>query len=89
MRDGVNLNATLYRPQGENRTPAIFTLTPYIADSYHDRAWYFARSGYAFALIDCRGRGNSQGAFNPFFQEADDGHDVDHPSCLHVPVNDL
>jgi hypothetical protein len=76
MRDGVNLNATLYRPRSENRTPAIFTLTPYIADSYHERAWYFARSGYAFALVDCRGRGNSQGAFNPFFQEADDGHDI-------------
>lgn len=76
MRDGVRLNATLYRPKGSEPTPAIFTLTPYIADSYHPRALYFARQGYAFALMDCRGRGNSEGEFEPFVNEARDGHDI-------------
>lgn len=76
MRDGVRLNATLYRPQEAARTPVIFLLTPYIADSYHERAIYFARHGYAFALVDCRGRGNSEGVFDPFFQEAHDGYNV-------------
>src|SRR5205814_3592123 len=80
MRDKVELNATLYLPKSPAasaaRTPAIFTLTPYISDSYHARAAYFASNGYAFALVDVRGRGNSGGDFEPFANEARDGHDV-------------
>src|ERR1700732_994537 len=45
MRDKVELNATLYLPKGNAKVPArgpvIFTLTPYISDSYHPRAAYF------------------------------------------------
>src|SRR5213595_4034258 len=80
LRDKVELNATLYLPKSANatagRTPVIFTLTPYISDSYHARAAYFAAHGYAFALVDVRGRGNSGGEFEPFANEARDGHDV-------------
>jgi len=76
MRDGIHLNATLYRPKANRTTPAIFTLTPYIADSYHPRAMYFAQNGYAFLLIDSRGRGNSEGKFEPFVSEGRDGHDI-------------
>lgn len=77
MRDGVHLNATLYRPhEQKDPLPAIFELTPYISDSYHARAYYFAQHGYVFAIVDVRGRGNSQGKFNPFFQEPQDGHDI-------------
>jgi len=81
MRDKVELNATLYLPQSREpssppRTPVIFTLTPYISDSYHARAAYLASHGYAFALVDVRGRGNSGGEFEPFANEARDGHDV-------------
>ncbi|MGE0554050.1 MAG: CocE/NonD family hydrolase [Gemmatimonadales bacterium] len=77
LRDGVTLNATIYLPaESREPRPVIFTLTPYIADSYHDRAMYFARHGYVFALVDVRGRGNSGGAFEPMANEAKDGHDV-------------
>ena len=77
MRDGVQLNGTVYRPHGQSGPlPVIFTLTPYIADSYHDRAMYFAQHGYVYVLVDVRGRGNSAGTFEPFAQEARDGHDV-------------
>jgi putative CocE/NonD family hydrolase len=76
MRDGVRLNATLYKPKGKKKVPAIFTLTPYIADSYHPRASFFSQNGYGFALIDCRGRGNSGGKFIPFINDARDGHDI-------------
>jgi uncharacterized protein len=77
LRDGVELAATVYRPAGQKEPlPVIFTLTPYIADSYHPRAMYFARHGYVFALVDVRGRGSSGGTFEPFAQEARDGHDV-------------
>jgi uncharacterized protein len=76
MRDGAQLNATLYKPKGEARTPVVFTLTPYVADTYHERSTFFARNGYAFALVDCRGRGNSSGEFEPFANEGRDGYDV-------------
>ena len=80
MRDKVELNATLYLPKTPDgsspKTPVIFTLTPYISDSYHARAAYFASHGYAFALVDVRGRGNSGGEFEPFANEPRDGHDV-------------
>ena len=52
LRDGVSLSATLYKPKDDEPTPAIFTLTPYLADSYHDRAYYFSQRGYAFLLVD-------------------------------------
>ncbi len=77
MRDGVRLNATVYRPHGQkDPLPVIFELTPYISDSYHSRAYYLAQHGYVFALVDVRGRGNSEGKFEPFLQEPHDGHDV-------------
>ena len=80
LRDKAELNATLYSPKTADgtppRTPVIFTLTPYISDSYHARAAYFASHGYVFALVDVRGRGNSGGEFEPFAQEPRDGHDV-------------
>ena len=77
MRDAVRLNATVYRPQGQkDPLPVIFELTPYISDNYHARAYYFAQHGYVFALVDVRGRGNSEGKFEPFLQEPHDGHDI-------------
>src|SRR5216117_204007 len=80
MRDKVELNATLYLPKTPDgsapKTPVVFTLTPYISDSYHARGAYFASHGYAFALVDVRGRGNSGGEFEPFANEPRDGHDV-------------
>lgn len=77
MRDGVQLQATVYTPKGQTApAPCIFTLTPYIAQSYHDRGMYFAAHGYPFLTVDVRGRGNSEGHFRPLIQEADDGYDV-------------
>lgn len=77
LRDGVHLNATIYRPhQQKEPLPVIFTLTPYIGDSYLDRATYFSRNGYVYALVDVRGRGNSEGRFEPFANEGRDGYDT-------------
>jgi putative CocE/NonD family hydrolase len=77
MRDGVSLNATVFLPKGQkDPVPVIFTFTPYIGDSYMDRAMYFAQHGYVYALIDVRGRGNSGGAFEPFANDAKDGYDI-------------
>lgn len=39
LRDGVRLNATVFKPKSMPASlPTVFTLTPYIADSYQDRA---------------------------------------------------
>jgi uncharacterized protein len=76
-RDGVKLNATVFTPHGQKQPlPVIFTFTPYIGDSYTDRAVYFAKHGYVYALVDVRGRGNSGGEFEPFVNEGHDGYDV-------------
>nr|WP_047168052.1 CocE/NonD family hydrolase [Sphingomonas sp. Y57] len=77
MRDGITLNATLYLPPEQARpAPAIFTLTPYVGQTYHDQALYFALAGYPFLTVDVRGRGNSEGDFDPFINEGRDGHDA-------------
>lgn len=77
MRDGIELNATVYKPRAQKEPlPCVFTLTPYISQSYHDRGMYFAQNGYVYLTVDVRGRGNSQGEFTPMLQEARDGHDV-------------
>jgi len=77
MRDGVRLSATVYRPHRQkDPLPVIFELTPYISDTYHERGYYFAQHGYVFAIVDVRGRGNSEGKFEPFFHDAQDGYDV-------------
>jgi uncharacterized protein len=77
LRDGVRLNATLYTPKEQNRpAPCVVTLTPYISDHHHERGKYFAAQGLPSAIVDVRGRGNSEGTFRPFIQEAQDGYDV-------------
>ena len=77
LRDGVHLSATLYKPKNQSAlAPCIFTLTPYISDSYHERGVYFASRGLPFVNVDARGRGNSEGTFRPCIQEAKDGYDV-------------
>jgi putative CocE/NonD family hydrolase len=77
MRDGVRLNATLYRPRGAaKKVPALFRLNPYTPDSFHLQAMSLARHGYAFAAVDVRGRGNSEGSFEPWVNDGRDGADV-------------
>lgn len=77
LRDGVKLCGFLYLPRSvEERGPVVFTLSPYTAQRYHNWGLYFASEGYAFLAIDVRGRGNSEGEFDPHINEAKDGYDV-------------
>jgi len=79
MADGTVLAATLYRPldyKGK-KLPTIVTITPYISDRYQPDAQYFARHGFAFLVVDTRGRGNSDGEFLPLSnQDGIDGAEV-------------
>ena len=77
LRDGTHLSATVYRPADQNEPePCLLTLTPYTAQRLHPRASYFAARGFPFLAVDARGRGNSEGIFRPYIQEAEDGHDI-------------
>jgi putative CocE/NonD family hydrolase len=77
MRDAVQLDAIAYFPKDQKVPVAcLFSLSPYTAQNNHARASYFAARGYPFLSIDARGRGNSQGDFRPFIQEAQDGYDI-------------
>jgi putative CocE/NonD family hydrolase len=77
MRDGTTLAGTLYRPRSDDAVlPAIATITPYIADSFHEAGVFFASSGFLFLSVDCRGRGNSGGVFVTYEHDGRDGYDV-------------
>ena len=77
MRDGVQLNATVYKPKDMREPlPVVFTLTPYVSDAHHRFAYRYAQQGYLSVMVDIRGRGNSGGAFEPRVNESRDGYDV-------------
>src|SRR2546426_6829326 len=75
MRDGVRLAMDLVRPDREGAFPVVLVRTPY--DKVNQRASAqvqdLARRGYLVALQDCRGRFNSDGTFDPYRQEPNDG----------------
>lgn len=63
----LQLHGRLYRPDPVERArPTIFSLTPYTVDDAHEYGRYFAQRGYAYLNVDVRGRGASEGAFQPF-----------------------
>jgi hypothetical protein len=77
MRDGTGLAANLFRPGGEGPFPTILMRTPYgKGDDQHAQARAFVEAGYAMVIQDCRGRGDSQGLWDPFRFDADDGFDT-------------
>lgn len=77
LRNDLTLAAVVYRPAEANQPlPAVFIMTPYMADNYHGWGTWFARRGYALVVADCRGRGNSDGTFEPFVHDATDGYDA-------------
>lgn len=80
MRDGVRLYADVYLPEKEGRYPTILTRLPYGKREYgswspvYGRFW--ARRGYAFVVQDVRGKFASEGEWEPFVNEVDDGYDT-------------
>ncbi len=76
MRDGVRLSADVYLPREEGRWPVILIRTPYGNQSHFEEGSFFARRGYAVVVQDCRGRHDSEGAFDPWTIEPADGADT-------------
>lgn len=82
-RDGVKLATEVYLPVAPGRYPVILTRSPYnrrltAAGSNCDNKQLanFARRGYVALGQDTRGRYRSEGTFEPFRQEKDDGFDA-------------
>ncbi|MCA1994521.1 MAG: CocE/NonD family hydrolase, partial [Coleofasciculus sp. S288] len=76
-RDGVRLDADIYRPDGEGEFPVLLMRQPYgraIASTvvYAHPSWYAAQ-GYIVVIQDVRGRGTSEGEFQLFTHEIPDG----------------
>ena len=80
MRDGVRLATDVVRPDTPGRFPVIINRGPYGKNSYLDNTdhsiWFFPRKGYVLLSQDVRGRFESEGEYNPLFQEAQDGYDT-------------
>ena len=79
MRDGVILYADIYRPVGEGKYPVLLSRTPYSterAPSSYAAGVYFARRGYVFVYQDIRGRHESEGKWEPFRDDINDGYDT-------------
>jgi putative CocE/NonD family hydrolase len=77
MRDGVQLATDLYFPEdGRPPFPVILIRTPYNMKWIEGYGHYYARAGYVVAIQDVRGRWASQGDWEPFLHEGDDGYDA-------------
>ncbi len=81
MRDGVVLVADVFRPVPVGAAPTLVQRTPY-GKSLTDHLNYSfdlpraVRAGWNVVVQDVRGRGGSNGSFDPFRHETSDGYDT-------------
>ncbi len=79
MRDGIRLAADIYQPRADGAYPVLLMRIPYGKEVASTPTLahpaYFARQGYIVVTQDVRGRGDSEGTFDPFRQEVNDGYD--------------
>jgi uncharacterized protein len=76
MADGLRLSARLWLPQSRGPVPAVLEYIPYRKrDGYraHDDIWgpTLARHGFAYARVDVRGSGESEGVLTDEYSEAE------------------
>lgn len=78
MRDRTELSADIYRPDATGRFPVILARTPYTKTSASTLkiARYFVSRGYILVAMDVRGRGDSDGTFEPYRNDGQDGYDA-------------
>ncbi len=78
MRDGTELSADVYRPKAPGRFPVLLNRTPYTKTSTSTLkiAQSFVSHGYVVVAMDVRGRGDSDGTFEPYRNDGQDGYDA-------------
>jgi uncharacterized protein len=75
-RDGVTLQADIYRPAGDGDFPTLLQRTPYNKGNTAEFARQAAERGYLVVVQDVRGRYTSAGEWYPFKHETQDGYDA-------------
>jgi predicted acyl esterase len=79
-RDGTKLAANVFLPTGPGPFPVVLSRTPYLKDALGDLAGYSAKkytdAGYAFVMQDVRGKGHSEGFYEAFIPDLEDGYDT-------------
>jgi len=75
MADGCRLSADVYLPDHKGSFPTILKRTPYGNHQEKEVNLYknFVKAGFAVCSVDVRGRHDSEGQWNPFFNERIDG----------------
>ena len=77
MRDGTQLAANIFLPKQGGPFPVVLQRTPYgKPDAKSGEARPYCAAGYGLVVQDCRGRGNSQGQWDPFRFDGNDGFDT-------------
>ena len=76
MRDGVKLGTNIYMPEGEGPWPVVLTRTPYNMKGYNRRAQSYFDNGFAYVTQDCRGQYTSEGVYEPYQTDMEDGYDI-------------
>jgi uncharacterized protein len=76
MRDGVTLQADIYRPKANGKFPVLLVRTPYDKTQEMEFAVKAATRGYVVVAQDVRGRYASEGDWYPFKNESQDGYDT-------------
>ncbi|UJR06911.1 hypothetical protein I4U23_011200 [Adineta vaga] len=80
MRDGVQLAIDYFVPSTTGQFPCIVEITPYgrglHRPNFRNEANYWITHGYAFAIADARGTGDSGGDFVYLALEGKDGYDL-------------
>ena len=75
-RDGVALQADVYRPAADGAFPVLLQRTPYNKQNTAGFARLAAAHGFVVVVQDVRGRYESDGEWYPFKHEIADGYDT-------------
>jgi putative CocE/NonD family hydrolase len=73
MSDGVKLVTDLFEPKLRGKHPTILMREPYGLSGFATIGEIYAERGYNVVLQACRGTDKSEGEFDPFGHERDDG----------------
>jgi predicted acyl esterase len=72
MADEILLATEVWLPEGQGPFPTVLMRTPY--GRLGGDMTLYVENGYAVAVQECRGTGDSQGEFYPYKAEQADGH---------------
>lgn len=77
MRDGTKLAANIFLPKQAGAYPVVLMRTPYgkPGETWGDAKRY-CPAGYVLVAQDCRGRGESEGKWDPWTYDIQDGFDT-------------